>query len=319
MINANPTLIPNTPINLIKTKQRVKTNTNFLYDFLISGFAAAIAKTIIAPVERIKLLLQNQFIIKSSHSKYNGILHCAKEIISKEGFTALWRGNIVNIARYVPAQAFNFAFKDYFKTLFPKYDQNKQFWKFFFANCLSGGLATSISLFILYPIDFARTRLATDNLLISGERHFNGAIDCIFKIYRLEGVKGLYRGYVVASIGLSSYRAIYFGAYDSMKGNLIIDDTTIKEKFILAQLVTTVTAFIFYPFDTIRRRVMLQSGRENKIYSGTIDCAKTMLQQEGWKAYHKGFSAQILRSIGGASILVFYDVIQDYFNLEKRI
>ena len=49
--------------------------------------------------------------------------------MSKEqGVGAFWRGNMANVVRYFPTQAFNFAFKDFFKSIFPKYDQKTQFW-----------------------------------------------------------------------------------------------------------------------------------------------------------------------------------------------
>jgi len=299
---------------------KIKRNSNFLYDFLISGVAAAVGKTIVAPIERIKLLMQNQFIIQSSHAKYNNILHCGKEIVKKEGFFALWRGNVINVIRYVPTQAFNFAFKDLFKTMFRKFDQKKEFWKFFAANCFSGGLACAISLLIIYPLDMARTRLATDNISKYGLRTYKGSIDCIVKIYKVDGVIGLYKGYFVAVIGLSLFKAFYFGGYDSLKGNYITDDTSWETKFMYAQIVTSLSAFMFYPFDTVRRRVMIQSGRDlsEKVYSSNIDCFTKIIKQEGIKGFHKGFSAQLIRTIGAASILVLYDGIQEYFGLERR-
>lgn len=69
---------------------------------------------------------------------------------------------MANVIRYFPTQAFNFAFKDTFKSIFPKYNAQTDFWKFFATNLASGGLAGASSLLIVYPLDFARTRLATD-------------------------------------------------------------------------------------------------------------------------------------------------------------
>lgn len=68
----------------------------------------------------------------------------------------LRRGNLANVVRYFPTQAFNFAFKDFFKSIFPKYNQKKEFWSWFGVNMASGGLAGASSLLIVYPLDFAR-------------------------------------------------------------------------------------------------------------------------------------------------------------------
>jgi solute carrier family 25 (adenine nucleotide translocator) protein 4/5/6/31 len=62
--------------------------------------------------------------------------------------------------RYFPTQALNFAFKDTYKKIFMEgVDQKTQFWRFFAANLASGGAAGATSLLIVYPLDFARTRL----------------------------------------------------------------------------------------------------------------------------------------------------------------
>jgi hypothetical protein len=58
-------------------------------------------------------------------------------------------------------QAFNFAFKDTIKGLFPRYSSKTDFWRFFAVNLASGGLAGAGSLLIVYPLDFARTRLVS--------------------------------------------------------------------------------------------------------------------------------------------------------------
>ena len=81
-------------------------------------------------------------------------------VSAEQGVASFWRGNMANVIRYFPTQAFNFAFKDTIKSMFPKYSPKKDFWKFFAVNLASGGMAGAGSLLIVYPLDFARTRLA---------------------------------------------------------------------------------------------------------------------------------------------------------------
>merc|ERR1739838_65076 len=88
-------------------------------------------------------------------------------------------GNMTNCIRYFPTQAFNLSFKDTFKRMFPKYNPKTEFGKFFGANLVSGGLAAASSLTIVYPLDYARTRLASD--VGSGKKSFSGLGDCIRK------------------------------------------------------------------------------------------------------------------------------------------
>lgn len=90
---------------------------------------------------------------------------------------SFWRGNGANVIRYIPQQAFNLSFKDTIKKVFPKYNPKTEFGKFFAINLASAGLAAAGSLSICYPLDFARTRLASD--VGSGKKTFNGIGHCI--------------------------------------------------------------------------------------------------------------------------------------------
>jgi solute carrier family 25 (adenine nucleotide translocator) protein 4/5/6/31 len=52
--------------------------------------------------------------------RYTGIANCFTRVTAEQGFASFWRGNLANVIRYFPTQAFNFAFKDTIKALFPK-------------------------------------------------------------------------------------------------------------------------------------------------------------------------------------------------------
>merc|ERR1712086_450818 len=138
----------------------------FLIDFCAGGVAGAVAKTATAPIERVKLLIQTQDanpkIISGEVPRYTGIVNCFTRVSAEQGIASFWRGNVANVVRYFPTQAFNFAFKDTIKEIFPSYSPKTEFAKFFAVNMASGGLAGASSLLIVYPLDFARTRLAAD-------------------------------------------------------------------------------------------------------------------------------------------------------------
>ena len=92
-----------------------KKKLNSTENFILSGCAAVISKTASAPIERIKLMIQNEpEMIKSGRLKqpYKGPIDCFKRVITEEGVVSLWRGNGANCLRYFPTQALNFAFKE---------------------------------------------------------------------------------------------------------------------------------------------------------------------------------------------------------------
>jgi len=285
---------------------------SFAKDFLAGGIAAAISKTAVAPIERVKLLLQVQAASKqiAADQQYKGMVDCFVRIPKEQGFLAYWRGNLANVIRYFPTQALNFAFKDKYKQVFlGGVDKNTQFWRFFAGNLASGGAAGATSLCFVYPLDFARTRLGAD-VGKAGKREFTGLGDCLVKIFKADGITGLYRGFAVSVQGIIIYRAAFFGLYDTAKG--MTGKTNIFVSWMIAQCVTTVSGIISYPFDTVRRRLMMQSGRKGGelMYSGTLDCWKKIAKNEGGGAFFKGAFSNVLRGTGGALVLVMYDEIQ---------
>lgn len=88
-------------------------------DFAAGGISAAVSKTAVAPIERVKLLLQVQHINKQipPEQRYKGIVDCFVRIPKEQGMGAFWRGNLANVIRYFPTQALNFAFKDKYKVV----------------------------------------------------------------------------------------------------------------------------------------------------------------------------------------------------------
>lgn len=289
---------------------------SFATDLLTGGVAAAVSKTAVAPIERVKLLLQVQHAQKSIavDQRYKGIIDILVRVPKEQGFFSLWRGNLANVIRYFPTQALNFAFKDTYKRMFlDGVDKRKQFWRFFAGNLASGGAAGATSLCVVYPLDFARTRLAAD-VGKGNEREFKGLADCLIKIAKSDGPIGLYRGFFVSVQGIIIYRAAYFGCFDTVKSVVTKDGKKLNffAAWAIAQVVTVSSGILSYPWDTVRRRMMMQSGRKDILYKNTLDCARKIIADEGMGAMFKGALSNILRGTGGALVLAIYDEIKKY-------
>ncbi|KAM3718339.1 ADP/ATP translocase [Dirofilaria immitis] len=287
----------------------------FFVDLATGGTAAAISKTAVAPIERVKILLQVQDAQQTIavERRYKGIIDVLIRVPREQGLTALWRGNLANVIRYFPTQALNFAFKDTFKKMFMEgLDKKKQFWRFFAGNLAAGGAAGAASMCFVYPLDFARTRLAAD--IGKGEsREFKGLTDCIVKVAKSDGIVGLYRGFLVSVQGIIIYRAAYFGMFDTVK-TLVAAEKKLNFFFawMIAQVVTVSSGILSYPWDTVRRRMMMQSGRKDILYKNSFDCAMKIIKNEGASAMFKGALSNVFRGTGGALVLAIYDEIQKY-------
>ncbi|KAE8391354.1 hypothetical protein ETB97_008377 [Aspergillus alliaceus] len=288
----------------------------FVVDFLMGGVSAAVSKTAAAPIERIKLLIQNQDeMIRAGRldRKYNGITDCFKRTAASEGVVSLWRGNTANVIRYFPTQALNFAFRDTYKSMFAYKKERDGYAKWMMGNLASGGAAGATSLLFVYSLDYARTRLANDakSAKGGGDRQFNGLVDVYKKTLASDGIAGLYRGFGPSVLGIVVYRGLYFGMYDSIKPVVLVGplEGNFLASFLLGWTVTTGAGIASYPLDTVRRRMMMTSGEAVK-YNSSFDAFRQIVAKEGVKSLFKGAGANILRGVAGAGVLSIYDQVQ---------
>lgn len=305
-------------------KKKKSKGEGLLQDLFIGGTVGAIAKTVMAPVERVKLLMQtmdsNPEVLSGKVKRYSGLGNCFTRVYHEQGLRSFWRGNLVNCMRYAPQQGSALAFNDFInENIFPHYNHKTDFYKSLAVKLTSGGLAGAIANTICYPFDFARTRLASD--MGKGKAQFKGISDCIFTTVRLQGITGLYTGWVVTCMGAFVYRAGQLGCFKQCqdlnpwkndKGTL-----GAASSFVAVTFARTVVMPFNYPFDTVRRRMMLQSEKpmSERLYKGSIHCAKQIFKLEGMKGMYKGMVPELFRGVGGSLVIVAYDRIKTIFGL----
>eukprot|EP00008_Paramoeba_atlantica_P012417 CAMPEP_0201481314 /NCGR_PEP_ID=MMETSP0151_2-20130828/5570_1 /ASSEMBLY_ACC=CAM_ASM_000257 /TAXON_ID=200890 /ORGANISM="Paramoeba atlantica, Strain 621/1 / CCAP 1560/9" /LENGTH=305 /DNA_ID=CAMNT_0047863443 /DNA_START=99 /DNA_END=1016 /DNA_ORIENTATION=- len=303
--------------------QQKKGAAAFLRDFAMGGTIGAISKTIMSPVERVKILMQtmdsNPKVISGEVKPYSGIGDCFKRVSSEQGVRAFWRGNLVNCLRYAPQQGSALAFNDFFKNLFPKKDKNTEFWMYMANNLMAGGLGGAMAMVVCYPLDFARTRLASD--LQAGKGQFNGILDCLTKTVKQQGVVGLYRGTAVSIAGAFVYRAGQLGLYGTIMGlNPYQKDRGWKgftSAIIICTAARTAVLPFNYPFDTVRRRLMLESEKapSERMYKSGVHCSIQILKKEGVVGLYKGIFPEIFRGFGVVMVVVCYDRLKNYMGI----
>lgn len=303
----------------------------------VAGASAGVfSKTAVAPVERVKLLMQLQGSV--NRTDFTNPWKVTKHIYHTEGILAFWRGNWPNVLRTAGQAAFNFSFMDYYKAVasspaieaifIPRKptttntEQDLQRRRQLVVSFVSGGLAGATSTTVFYPTEYLRTRLAMDQGRSWQEREYKGMKDVIVKTIRADGILGVYQGYTVALYGSILHRLLYLGGYDAIKNELLhykkghssSTTTTISlgERFLLAQGVSLAAGTLCYPIDSVRRRLMMQAGKpqEARLYRGSLHCFQQVWLKEGLRGFFLGLSPNILRSIGGALMLVSYDALK---------
>ena len=285
----------------------------FVQDVVVGGGAAGMTKSVSVPLQNAKILLAvpSVSLQVSSMARYQGMVTSLLREIREKGFRALWRGNGDTLLRYLPIQSLNFAFNDVFRQLFIPGIVNRQSrgrLDYVLRNMASGGVAGAATVLALYPLDLARLRI-TNQVATKSSILFVGPRDCLRQVYATEGICGLYQGVGVSLCGAVSYRAVYFGGYESAK-RFVLSDSPSRVDLFLTALMTTFSAHIIAnPIDTVRLHMGYYRGGSTLLYTSHFDCIRTIWRQSKATGFYRGFFVSSLRSFGGAFSLVLFDEI----------
>ena len=183
-------------------------------------------------------------------------------------------------------------------------------------NMWVGALAGCSTTIAFHPLTFARTRIGVDIGNTSSDRQFNNFFDWVSKIVKSDGIRGIYRGLGMSLILTAVNKSTYFGLFES--GKIHFDKFEDKSHHIpllwlFASGTTAVGYILCYPFDTLRRRMMMQSGRKDIIYLNYSDCFKKIYRKEGTKGFFKGITPQLMKSFGTSVFLVVNDRVQKHY------
>eukprot|EP01080_Neovahlkampfia_damariscottae_P010965 gene10965-3673_t len=295
-------------------KGRVQTT---LLQLTAGASAGAITKTAIAPLDRIKILLQIQGMNPEAPKKYKSIFHTGSTVIKEEGFLKLYKSNGVNVLRVIPLYSLRFMFNDQFKDLVRRPNQTTKLT--FNQTLTAGSLAGLTQIAITYPLELIRTRLAI-SADQAGSVKYKGMFDCAKQTIKTEGIRGLYKGILPTALSGTPYIGCQMTFYDLFQHYLVPEDKSYQTfwKLTSGALAGVCAQTITYPGDTLRRRMQTNGmGGQEVVYKGMIDAIVTITKREGMKAFFKGCTANISAAIPGAAIQFYaYESVKGFLGIK---
>eukprot|EP00644_Phytophthora_capsici_P015662 jgi/Phyca11/551917/estExt2_Genewise1Plus.C_PHYCAscaffold_440182 len=281
--------------------------------FIAGGMAGIVAKSMLAPLDRVKILFQ-----VNDQRKFNfrNAARMAKNIYVHDGFHALFRGNMLNILRVIPYAGLQHSGFDFFRnnTEIPKLS-NLQL-------VTAGSLAGGLSLVVAYPLDIVRARY----MVQMGKHRYTSIFEAVVTMYKVDGMRSFTRGLVPSLLGTLPYTGIGFSLNERFKiwYGLNAPEPSLNPltKFVCSYFAACIAQTSTYPMDTIRRRIQTDgyvSGSQVKLqYTGVVATARIILAREGWRGLFKGVSVNWMRSPVSTGIsLTTYDILKEVLGVEK--
>jgi solute carrier family 25 protein 16 len=280
-----------------------------LRNLLAGGVAGMCSKTAVAPLDRMKILLQAH----QTHYKHLGVFSGLLNIVHKESFIALYKGNGAQMVRIFPYAATQFTAFEFYKKYFARLFGPTPFVRHadkFFAGAGAGLTAVTLT----YPLDTIRARLAFQ---VTGEHKYVGIIHTATCILKEEGgARALYRGFLPTLMGMAPYAGLSFYCFEMLKyacmkyipnytcnnlesntGGLVL---IIPAKLLCGGFAGAIAQTFSYPLDVTRRRMQLamMDPTTTRFGMGMWSTLKLIYSENGIsKGLYRGMSINYLRAI----------------------
>ncbi|KAJ5605891.1 hypothetical protein N7510_008672 [Penicillium lagena] len=268
--------------------------------FLAGGVAGAVSRTLVSPLERLKILLQIQSVGREEYKL--SIWKALGKMKREEGWRGFMRGNGTNCIRIIPYSAVQFGSYNFYKKFAettPDGDITP------LRRLVCGGLAGITSVTVTYPLDIVRTRLSIQSASFADlGKHDQGKLPGMFTtlvlIYRNEGgMIALYRGIVPTVAGVAPYVGLNFMTYESVRQYLTPEgdkNPSPYRKLLAGAISGAVAQTCTYPFDVLRRRFQINtmSGMGYK-YKSIWDAVRVIVTEEGMRGLFKGIGPNLLK------------------------
>uniref|UniRef100_A0A7S2WI82 EF-hand domain-containing protein n=1 Tax=Mucochytrium quahogii TaxID=96639 RepID=A0A7S2WI82_9STRA len=270
----------------------------YLVNFLSGGAAGAVSRTMTAPMDRVKTLMQ----AGSDATKGKiSIFQALKNIYRDGGVRAFFRGNGSNVIKIMPESAIKFVAYDQLKQMVVAEQDNIQLHERFLAGAGAGVLAQTV----IYPLEIAKTRLA-----VSAKGEFSGIFDCLHKIIKKDGPFAIYRGLGPSILGIAPFAGIDLSIFNTLKHYWIsthpgaTDGPGNIELLCMGATSSCTGAVATYPLQLVRTRLQTQGMNSNMPvkYNGMLDCFRRIVSTDGVRGLYRGLAPNLLKALPSVSI-----------------
>ncbi|KAK3106414.1 hypothetical protein FSP39_019519, partial [Pinctada imbricata] len=290
------------------------------------GLAGCAAKTTVAPLDRIKILLQGH----NHHYSHLGVLSTLNHVQQKEGVYGWYKGNGVHMIRVFPYAAIQFtSYEIYGRVLKVYMERHPRI-----ASLLSGSLAGLTAVIFTYPLDVVRSRIAFQ---VAGEHIYSGFVHAVQSIYKDGGVYSLYKGIVPTLLGMVPYAGLSFYTFHLLKtkvlenfpefcgkpcprntGGLVL---ILPAKLVCGGLAGAVAQTFSYPLDVVRRKMQLSGMYSKKVEGNWLRVLVHVYRDHGVQGgLYRGLSINYIRALPMQAVsFTVYELCKQWLGLDTGV
>ncbi|KAI9637565.1 mitochondrial carrier domain-containing protein [Dioszegia hungarica] len=274
---------------------------------LIGGSIGGIAQVLVGqPFDIVKVRVQT-----AAPGVFSSPLDCATKLLKADGARGFYKGTLTPLLGIGACVSIQFAALERAKRFFNGRNPVGaelglgQLWA-------SGAFAGVANTVVANPVEHIRIRLQTQPEVTP--KLYAGPLDCAVKLYRQNGIAGIFKGQVATmwrdGIGYGSY----FMAYEYLVQRHIRVNGVKREDISPLWAVTFGAAAGYalwasvYPIDVVKSKLQTDSlDPAKRQYKGMVDCAVQTFRKQGWRGFTGGLAPTLIRSpfANGATFVAF--------------
>ncbi|XP_040382229.1 mitochondrial carrier protein CoAc1-like [Oryza brachyantha] len=276
----------------------------FAREMVAGGVAGVVAKTAVAPLDRVMLMRQVGVAPGDA-----GAVQMLRDIGRREGLAGLYRGNGTNALRGFQNKALYFMLYERYRRFLlgaagPSLGGGPV------VDLLAGSAAGGTAMLVTYPLDLARTRLACQGAA--------GGMSGVLRSAYAEGgsVRGLYRGVCPSLARVLPASGLNLCAYEALTARLPHEEPGRREAAKVACGIAAglVASTATYPLDVVRRQIQLRGGG-----GGTLQTFRAIVQAQGARRLYSGLGITYVKRAPSVAVsLVAYDHMKALLKLPPR-
>ncbi|XP_070577647.1 mitochondrial basic amino acids transporter-like [Ptychodera flava] len=251
---------------------------------------------------------------------YKGTWNCLSSIVREEGVLGLYKGLASPLAGLAFINAIIFGVQANVMRLMGASDDSIR------SHMVAGSSAGAVQSLVACPTELAKVRMQLQG---QGESHryykththaYRGSFDCLYKIFKKEGLTGCYRGMNTTLIRDVPGFTVYFGMYNFLCSCLQArkpgQDLGVSDYLLAGGLGGTCSWIVSHPVDVIKSRLQADGVSGKSKYRGFLHCCRLSIASEGYRVFLNGLTANLLRAfvVNAATFLVY-----EYFMRYCRI
>ncbi|XVE53883.1 hypothetical protein DITRI_Ditri03aG0037400 [Diplodiscus trichospermus] len=302
----------------------------YVKELIAGGAAGAFAKTIVAPLERIKILLQTRTDGFQSLWVYQSL----RKVLKHGGLLGFYKGNGASVIRIIPYAALHFMTYEQYRGWI--LDNSSFLGSGPIIDLLAGSASGGTAVLCTYPLDLARTKLAyqvvdTRTNSRCGVRRlyprpaYSGITDVLTTVYKEGGMRALYRGVGPTLAGILPYAGLKFYIYETLKTHVPKEHRkSIVMHLSCGALAGLLGQTVTYPLDVVRRQMQVEGLGSSIIqgdtrYRNTLDGLSTIVRNQGWRQLFAGLSINYIKIVPSVAIgFAAYDTMKVWLHIPPR-